>query len=537
MRKLNSVGVQIVIIDDTISIVSSAAPSTPPDPYRALIRGKNIINPPPEEPPGPAGPGCGDLVSWDAEGNLYFAPHPLDVHPSWGVFSYGGFTTAMTPDGSVLLAGIATGAAIDTAGLVAGANFDGSVEVFDWDHETQTYIAISRFSHTDASNSGEVRWDGFGGIIKTGASPFGVQPLHTRLIAVNEDGAFVTVGAPDYIGNVFNPELETNGAVYLFERDGNQYNQIARITTEDTYPSNGGAGFEGPPSWPLDDLGFGSSIALRGDGGNGSVLFISQPEKKYSIEPYTNISGHIYAFTNISGTWVNTSRLTVPIPAGDESFGEGYGLAISRDGSTLVSVIGFYYNGTTTTDIPAYRVYRWDNIEEKMMPYAFFQDEEILGPGLTARFDVCVSDNGQRIVTLDSMNGTVCVWDDQGNGVFSKTTLYYEDVLYDLKSCSICGTGEVVAISHDQNDGTVIVFKELENEWVEMARFQDLPGPRPGASYSYLDDPDVSYGWSMAMSQDGRRLFTTSPVWADQISDNTQTWTGAATVIIGMHDL
>jgi hypothetical protein len=101
--------------------------------------------------------------------------------------------------------------------------------------------------------------------------------------ALVTDENLLAVGAP-------NTDLETGrnvGAVYLFERSGDSWLQVARLT----------------PDPPQADGRFGSTLAM-----DGEVLVVGAP---YEYNPGAgNASGAVYIFIHSNDQWVQAARLS-----------------------------------------------------------------------------------------------------------------------------------------------------------------------------------------------------------------------------------
>ncbi len=98
------------------------------------------------------------------------------------------------------------------------------------------------------------------------------------------------------------------GAVYVFERSGGPWTQVARLLA-----SNSGA------QW-----GFGASLALQGD-----TLLVGAPGADVSGVEF---AGTVYAFQRVGGVWTETQILT----ASDGVQDDNLGVAIGLDGDTAV---------------------------------------------------------------------------------------------------------------------------------------------------------------------------------------------------------
>jgi hypothetical protein len=112
--------------------------------------------------------------------------------------------------------------------------------------------------------------------------PEGLRPFDNFATALVLDGSLLAAGAPatDLEG------ARNAGAVYLFQRAGNSWEQVARLT----------------PEPPQPDGRFGSALALDRD-----ILAIGAP---YEYNPGAgNASGAVYVFTRSRSGWTQAARL------------------------------------------------------------------------------------------------------------------------------------------------------------------------------------------------------------------------------------
>ncbi|MFZ6181299.1 integrin [Nannocystis pusilla] len=194
---------------------------------------------------------------------------------------------------------------------INGDQFDDSLDsgaVYMFTLEGETW---SQQAYIKASNPGE--WDLFG-----------------RSVALSSDGDTLAVGAPgessaatEIDGDQSNDEATHAGAVYLFSRLGEAWQQV-------TYIKAPNAAAE---AW------FGMSLALSADGGilaagastqdGGGAGSFADPS-----DPTGEDSGAAYVFTRVSGSWTHRRYLKAPNSCNDCTFGVNVGL--TADGETLV---------------------------------------------------------------------------------------------------------------------------------------------------------------------------------------------------------
>lgn len=114
--------------------------------------------------------------------------------------------------------------------------------------------------------------------------------------AVALSGDLAAVGAPDHQSG--------RGAVYLFQRNGTNWSQIAKLQAAD----------------PLQNARFGAALSF-----DGITLAISAPG-------IAGGSGAVYLFTAESGSWAQAQRIQPSDVAANDRFGQ----AVAIDGNTLV---------------------------------------------------------------------------------------------------------------------------------------------------------------------------------------------------------
>ena len=226
-----------------------------------------------------------------------------------------GASVALSADGQTLAVG-----ALYEASLSAGVNSDqndnslrnsGAVYVFQrsaagW-HQ-QAYVKPSNPLSFDILTMPP---DGMG---------FGTS------LSLSADGNVLAVGAPrqrragkDRDGNVVTDTASTtDGGVYVFARQGNDWAEQAHLRASKTVTGE----------WGL----FGEAVALSAD---GKTLAVCAPGAYLAADGPGEVEGValIYGF---AGTWSEQHRLTSPVKAFKTTFCSGV-MALSGDGKTLVT--------------------------------------------------------------------------------------------------------------------------------------------------------------------------------------------------------
>ena len=162
-------------------------------------------------------------------------------------------------------------------------------------------------------------------------------------VALAGDGETLAVGAPcessaatEIDGDQANDDAHNSGAVYVFSRRGQAWQQDAYVKAPN----------------PGESALFGVSVALSGDGG---VLVAGAPgDGGGDAGSFADFSGELqpasgaaYVFTRVAGTWTHRRYLKAPNSHSDYQFGSA--VDIAADGGTLV--IATPYEPSTSTGI------------------------------------------------------------------------------------------------------------------------------------------------------------------------------------------
>lgn len=240
--------------------------------------------------------GSGDYISIGSGGNalVYF-----NTGGTWSLQQTIPVTTSIT--WPVSLSGDGTYLA---AGNTATAN--GIVSIF-------TRSGTTWSSQANISPSIPIPGEGFG-----------------SKVAINNYGNVLFVGAPQATvgGNL------GVGAVYIYNRTGNSWNQTQIITPSDTAASQG----------------FGGSISLNV---NGDTAMIGSPSFDGNSGNQSNNQGKVYYFENINNVWQQKQSFQSPNIAGTEFFGSD--VAMSKNNS--IAVVGAPGNDVGNANVGAAYVY------------------------------------------------------------------------------------------------------------------------------------------------------------------------------------
>jgi trimeric autotransporter adhesin len=235
-----------------------------------------------------------------------------------------GLSVALSGDGNTLVVGAPgeDGAATVINGVSdEGATNAGAVYVFVRSGTNWAQQAYVKASNTEAA-------DGFG-----------------SSVALNGDGNTLVVGAPgeDGAGTGINGTLQADnnalasGAVYVFTRSVATWTQQAYVKASNT---------------EADD-GFGSSVALTGD---GNTLVVGAPGEDSAgtgingtlqADNSASAAGASYVFTRSGATWTQQAYVKASNAGTGDQF--GVSVAVSSDGNTLA--VGAFGEDSAATGI------------------------------------------------------------------------------------------------------------------------------------------------------------------------------------------
>ena len=171
------------------------------------------------------------------------------------------------------------------------------------------------------------------------ASNTGLDDWFGDVLDLSSDGNTLVVGAPREDSSLTgvnsietDTELENSGAVYVFTKNDNVWQQEAYIKA-----SNTGA-----------DDHFGSSISLSGD---GKTLVVGA-ENEDSLNNDNSDSGAVYVFTHDGTDWSQKAYLKPEYNDVNDHFGGAGALDVSDDGSIIaIGAIGEDSNQVGTSNI------------------------------------------------------------------------------------------------------------------------------------------------------------------------------------------
>jgi PKD repeat protein len=276
-----------------------------------------------------------------------------------------------------------------------------------------------------------------------------------------------------------------SGSAYIFEKSGNSWNEVAKLTASDGAASDS----------------FGQSVSI-----SANYIIVGAPEQGYTNQPETARAGSAYIFENSGNGWNQVAKLTASDGAASDSFGQ----SVSISGG--YAIIGARYDD-----------------EKKGCAYIF----EKSGNGwnqvakLTASdgaplnwFGSSVSISGDDAIVSalydddkGTISGSAYIFEKSGNSWNQVTKLTASDgVAYDFFgwSVSISGGYAIVGARYDDDkgseSGSAYIFEKSGNSWNQVAKLTASDGAANNcfgssvsifAGYAIVGaNEDDDYGWT-----------------------------------------
>ena len=148
--------------------------------------------------------------------------------------------------------------------------------------------------------------------IQQGGKLTGGQESFGESVALSQDGDTALIGGSEAHGY--------EGAAWIFTRSGETWSEQAELR-----PS-GAVG---------EEVSFGESVALSGDGGTAMIAAPGNGEATYNGDERFITGGAVFVFTRSGSTWTQSQEIAYP---GSEPEGEhfGTGVTMSADGDTAL---------------------------------------------------------------------------------------------------------------------------------------------------------------------------------------------------------
>ena len=290
-------------------------------------------------------------------------------------------------------------------------------------------------------------------------------------------------GATGVNGNQADNSAPYSGAVYVFRRRGNDWQQEAYIKA--------GASKQG--------LGFGSSVisgnhavALSGD---GSILVAAAPYD----DVQGAISGSVYIYRRFRNTWTMVQKLSPPVPTDYAWF--GFSIDISRDARTI-KVSSVNYAQTQDLNYPSTYTHiyvkgesRW---ERATTLEAFYPGDKCQAARLDALGQTLVSacfNEASGVARIVTMKGAGATWVHADD--LSVSNRIREPI-------AINGAATWLAVRQRMEPPiSVEVYRWDAGQWVSAGGIPAIPSLEPLGTYGW--------GYFSALSDDGRLLAISDP--------------------------
>jgi|GEM_PF-5788700 len=236
------------------------------------------------------------------------------------------------------------------------------------------------------------------------------------------------------------------GAVFIFEKIGGQWQQTAELTAPDSALNLGRF--------------FGNSLASQGD-----TLIVGAP----SDDERADNAGAVYVFEKIDGQWQFVTKLFSDSTASEQDFG----WQVALDGDTLA--VGAPFRNIVGNDSGAVYVFRkqdgqWPSASLRLRPFDAYEDQG---------FGRVIALSGDDLVVSDwpAFPAAVYYFQRYSNQWYQLTKLEpWEDANIGWYGISLAIENDTIAIGASFDDygaidtGSVYVFKRIHSAWRYVAR-------------------------------------------------------------------
>jgi len=362
-----------------------------------------------------------------------------------------------------------------------------------------SYSSHSQSSSSSMSISGISTYNQVG--ILTGSFSIDINDAFGSSVATSADGKTIVVGAATLpgltvVGADGLPGAPNTGLVYVFDRNGNSFNQVGILTGSNT----GSA-----------DI-FGGSVAISAD---GKTIVVGSPADETTLSD----TGVVYVFDRIGNSFNQVGILTGSnsVDAGDNF---GFSVAISVDGKTIIA-------GAPNDELPGSDntgvVYVFDRIGNSFNRVGILTGSNSVDAGDNFGFSVSTSSDAKTIV-VGAINdelpgstntGLVYIFDRVGNsfnqvGILTGSNSENSDEFGNSIATSADGKTIVVGVPKDElilgNTGLAYVYDRNGNSFNQV-------GILTGSLATYAND---NFANSVAISADGKTIV--AGAWQDSFS-------------------
>ena len=291
------------------------------------------------DPGNAAAPGSGAVVVFVRSGGGWTQQSYIKASNTASETSFG-FSVALSADGNTLAVG-----SIGERGGATGINGDqtdtsksgspGAAYVF-----TRSNSQWTQQAYVKPSNTGVAQSFGWSVALATDGNTLAVS-------AVGESS-----NATGIHGDQTNSMMPSAGAVYVFSRFANTWNQQAYVKASNTEQTPEYVTAPGFINVIANAQQFGTSLALSADGNTLAVGALGERSAATGIngnqaDRSANKAGAVYLFTRSSSVWSQQAYIKASNTDANDFF--GYRLALSGDGATLA--VGAQGEASKTTGI------------------------------------------------------------------------------------------------------------------------------------------------------------------------------------------
>lgn len=295
--------------------------------------------------------------------------------------------------------------------------------------------------------------------------------------AISDDGSTLAVGARSAIENTTNGSVDC-GAVYVYKRSGNSW-----ILEDKLFPSDGNTS-----EW------FGSTVALSA---NGDTLAVGN----------ANLNRYCRVFNRSSGVWSFHSAVTATDTESIGGFSNS--IKISQDGTKLlVGAPSSTVSGVISGAVFSFELINgtWTQQQKIVPPTPTANDLFGSNVDVNDAFDVMVT-SASRDSSAGTNRGAVHIFNNSGSNWTHSEKITTGSNLEDSDRLgyrvAMSGDGETIAVSTRTTgsgntsigSGVVYIYKNISSVWTEITVIQ----PEDAATSDF-------FGYSIGISEDGETL-------------------------------
>ena len=264
-----------------------------------------------------------------------------------------------------------------------------------------------------------------------------------------------------------------SGSAYIFEKNGNSWNQVTKLTTSD------GAA--------TDSFGWSVSISAN-------YIIVGAPEQGYTSQSETARAGSAYIFENSGNGWNQVAKLT----ASDGAASDSFGWSVSISGG--YAIIGAFDDDDNGIDSGSAYIFEksgngWNQVAKLTASDGAASD--------SFGYSVSIS-GGYAIIGArydDEKKGCAYIFNKSGNSWNQVAKLTASDgapLNWFGSSVSISGDDAIVSALYDDDKGTIsgsaYIFEKNGNSWNQVTKLT----ASDGAAYDFFGSSvSISGGYAI----------------------------------------